>query len=751
MKFLDLNTGYSFDGLWTEDQSKGYIFWFPNEQSTNITYSMPICLLTKYRDEIELRIEENDIFEFITHSNETETIDGYIFNKPVTSKTLTLKFRDAEQVGNYYARVFNIACKSKVEGEYICKISIGDEGYIRVGADFYNECENTYINLSNMGVEIPETVQKAIYDSNVHEDYKDNIIINRKFKELLSNYWELVANKGSYKSLINSLKWFEWDKELVIKEIWKRNEAGIIMFDDRDLISIFEDKISESFENMSKTTYMSLYYSAFNELDSYDSEFNPVLAETAMKWSKDDMRLKIALLSQFFGTFFMPIHTSILHATVEDKVFTNTIKAISGAHTNRNDSFGDFTYVNSNVKSGDVFKMTNVRAQVSDTTMFGVKHDQSELTFGVDPFPANVKINDFQTFASKYYTGPGVIIPIEFEIPNQTAGDFIKQTTIDFTSNANTISRLDFYNRIYVRNGKFVIKFNYLAKESMKHELRFMFITASSKTISHKLEINVEDADNLIINVYKVQAKDDSNGLTMQDFLNTSNNDHFFKVTKENNNYYIQYLPYMLPDNPLYKDYKGLKLTRTVIFDIQNKNGKGRQYNDYEILVIRGLMDDTFLEFEKYDENNKLMYLIYVSKYFYAELPHELIEKKYNIIRNDLGFYPQFHDLKLMTGNNLENYTVSQYEAVCCAAEINHGRKNERFRYGHMIDTAEWTFSNTSTLENIEHPTSLRLPFVAKKNKGLNPGYYDISFKYSLTNGVKDECRRDSAFRIKVI
>ena len=90
MKFLDLNTGYSFDGLWTEDQSKGYIFWFPNEQSTNITYSMPICLLTKYRDEIELRIEENDIFEFITHSNETETIDGYVFNKPITSKTLTL-------------------------------------------------------------------------------------------------------------------------------------------------------------------------------------------------------------------------------------------------------------------------------------------------------------------------------------------------------------------------------------------------------------------------------------------------------------------------------------------------------------------------------------------------------------------------------------------------------------------------------------------------------------------------------------
>ena len=232
----------------------------------------------------------------------------------------------------------------------MCKINIGDKGYIRVGADFYEEYEPTYINLSNMGVEIPDTVQKAIYDSNIHEDFKDNILLNSKFKELLSNYWDIIACKGSYKSLKNSLEWFEWNDALVIKELMKRDEAGITYFSDKNLMTIFEDSIKGTFENLSKTTYISLFYSIYKDSDIYDSEYNPVLAKTAMKWSIEDMQLKMSLLAQFFGTFFLPIHMSIFHATVEDSVYSNTIKAIHGSNTVRDDSFGDFTYIYSNIK-----------------------------------------------------------------------------------------------------------------------------------------------------------------------------------------------------------------------------------------------------------------------------------------------------------------------------------------------------------------------------------------------------------------
>ena len=743
MKFLDLNTGYSFDAIWENDQTKGYIFWFPNEQSTNITYTMAICVLTETDTPLSLSIEDNEIFSFImkktTYDNEEKYVDGYMFELPVYSSSI---YTSPEKVGNYYAHVFNLACKSKQEGEFICKIYIGDEGFIRVGADFYGECEQAYINLSNFGVEIPETVQKAIYDS--------NILINRKFKELLSNYWDIVANKGSYKSLINSLKWFEWNKELTIKEIWKRDEAGITYFDDRELISIFENKIEDSFENLSKTTYMSLYYSAYIETDEYDEEYNPVLAKTAMKWSKDDMRLKMSLLAQFFGSFFMPIHTSLLHATVEDKVFTNTIKAICGANSKRDDSFGDLNYVESNIKEGKTFKIGNVRAQVIEDTMFGVKHGQSNTVFGVDKFPTNRKIEDIKTFASNYYTGPGVIIPIELKIPNQQVGDFIKQTAIDFTAETGNETRLNFYDRIRCRDGNFYIKFNFLAKSAMDYNIRFMFITGSSKTITYSMNFTVEDTDNLVINMYKVQAKNDRKGLTYEDFLNVSDVKYFLKITPKDKSYYTQYLPYMHHTNPLYKDYKGIKLSRTVIFKMKDSKGK-RYYDDYDMAILRGIMDEEFLQFEKYDEKNELSYLIYVSKYFNIDLPEEILKLGFKPLRNELGFYPQFHDFVLMNGTDQDNYTISQYDAVCCAAEINHGCKNEEFRYGHLIDKAEWTFFNPLSENYIDTSASIRKPFVADDTALIKPGYYDITFRYSLTNGITHECKRESAFRIKVI
>ena len=773
MKFLDLNTGYSFDALWTGLQSKGYVFWFPNEQSINLTYTMPICVLTTAEDAdidadmsvpaLTLTMEDNDIFSFIVNDEKTDTIDGYTFTEPRYTNTITTI---PEKIGNYYAHVVNIACSSKVEGEFICKIKIGDSGYIRVGADFYGEWEPTYINLSNMGVEIPDTVQKAIYDSNVHEDLTDNILINRKFKELLSNYWDIIANKGSYKSLKNALEWFEWNDNLKIREIWKHSETGKIIFDDREILSIFEDKIKNYTNNFVKTSYISLYCSLQNELPSYDNEMNPELEEAVFKWSRNDLQLKIALLAQFFGIYFMPIHTSILHAAAEDVVFTNTIKALHAAEAKREDSFGDFNYVECNVKDHDIFKLTNVRAQTTDSTVY----KDANNVFGVDIFPTDSQINNIELFANQYYTGPGVIIPFIMKIPNQEIGDFVKQTIVYINDDkhimydrfdVNTNKQL-FHNEHTVecscdKAPKIDIRFNLLLKEANAYDLRFSFILASGKTITKKLNISVIDVDNLNINIYKVRSKDDTKGFTYEDFADTTSSKYFFKIqpiSYSNNNdaTYYQYLPYMLPEDLRYNNYKGIKLTRTVVVDVRDRLQS-------EITFIRAIMYNDFLEFAKYDytdpENPQITYLIFVSKKFYADVPNSLFDNvfyyTFNIIRNDLGFYPQFHYLEKMDGNSIDDYTINQYEAVCCAAEINNGKSVEPFRYGHLINDSEWTFNNVITGDSLMHPVSSRMPFIAKTTTPIKDGYYDVSFKYSLTNGVTNECRLNSAFRIKSI
>lgn len=734
MKFLDINTGYSFDGLWDNSQTKGYIFWFPNEQSINITHSMPICIITETADPLSLSIENNSIFKFISHNSEIVELDCCKFNEPIYSLEY---ITTPVEINKKYIHVINVSASSKDIGEFICKIKIGDEGYIRVGADFYGEYEPYDINLSNFGVEIPDTIQKAIYDSNIHEDYKDNILMNRKYKELLSNYWDIVANKGSYKSLKNSLDWFEWGDILKVKEIWKRDESGRVMFDDRDIMTLFEDKISESFENFTKTTYISLFCSLYSDSNTYDSEGNPELIENIFKWSKDDIKIKLSLLTQFFGAYFLPIHMSVLYATLEETVYTNTIKVLSGSLISRYNTFADFNFAESNVKDGSIYKLDNVKTYVNNSTKY-----YHESGFGVDKMDKNALI-DLDKFNKQYYVGPGAFIPIEITIPNQQNKDFVKQTLVDFDG-----MHLELYDQFKVKNGNINIKFNFLAKEAREYDINMTFLLASGKTITKKLNFAVEDVDNLVLNVYKVQAKDDNEGLTYNDFSNMSNSRYFFSNQPggfSKTGYYMQYLPYMHPDNPLFKSYKGIKLNRTVVIELDSTT-------KYDLVNLRHWFNN-YLEFQKKDSNKKLKYLIFVSKYFYEPLPeHIKIHPEYKVIKNDLIFYPQFHNLIKMTGLNENNYTVSQYEAVCCSPEISINRRvSKPFRYGHKLINTEWIFKNASLNEIIQHPASSNQPFVVKSNDLIKPGYYDISFRYSLANEVEGECRLDSAFRIKTI
>jgi hypothetical protein len=743
MKFLDLNTGYSFDGLWKTDQSTGYVFWLPNEQSVNITYSMPICILTNEPEPLKLTIEDNNVFSFISRSDKMVEVDCCSFYEPIITSKDPIMTTPEDLGNNWYAHVFNVAGLSENAGEFICKIFIGDNGdYIKVGGDFYGIYEPTLINLSNFGVEISTEIQRAFYQTNIHNDEIDNILINRKFKELLSNYWDIVANRGSYKSLVNSLNWFEWDDNLKIKTMQKREEGPITLFDDKDIIGSFRNRLEDTYKNFIKTAYVSLFYSLYSDSNEYDSEGNPVLIENVMKWARNDMQIKLALLTQFFGAYFLPIHMSVLYSALEYQVYTNTTKAISCNNTTRHDAFGDFTFVESNVKTNDVFKISNVSAFVRKNTKFGYYDpERPQLRFGVDEFPDRGKI-DIEKFAKHYYTGPGVIIPINLVIPNQDKNDFIKHTIVYLND-----ERMDFYNRINVKDGKINIDFNFLATSAMEYEMKFVFIFGSSKTISHVLRFNVEDVDNLNLNVYKICAKDDSKPFTYEDYNNFDNYKYIFKIqarsSEDTNSCYMQYLPVMLPDNSNYENYNGIKLNRTVVFDVNN-------LSTYDISILEHYFKD-YLAFKRY-KDDKLTYITFVSNTFFADIPEHLnIHPEYKPIRNDLGFYPQFHDFVKMDGDNESDYTISQYDAICCAAEINIDKRHTiPFRYGNKIESSEWSFIHSVTGEVINHPASSVKPFVASPIGQLKPGYYGISFKYRL--GENDnECRRESAFRIKVI
>ena len=528
-----------------------------------------------------------------------------------------------------------------------------------------------------------------------------------------------------------------------------------------------ENKIKDSFQNFVRTSYVSLYCCLYNEESTYDAELNPNISNVIFKWTEQDIQLKLALLAQFFGQYFLPIHLSILHATVEDIVFTNTIKTVHANVIKRNDFFGDFNYVECSVKDDSVYKMTNVRAQVTENTIFGVKYDSVNTTnklefFGVDFFPSVGMVDEdsIKTFSQQYYTGPGAIIPFEMHIPNQNANDFIKQTIVDVRVGNDSEKRGVFFDRIDSSSisanstaYEFKMNFNVLLKEANSYVIKFTFITGSSKTITRLVKFAVEDADNININVYKVKSKDDTSGFTYDDFFDTTCGKYIYSIQSGQSvkPYHYHYLPCMAPGDTDYISYKGIKLNRTIVFDVKQSSAN-------DINAIKQIMQDSYLEFNKkevvktepvYTTTNNINYLIFVSKRFYADTPNL---GSYTPIRNDLVFYPQFHELELIKGDSIDDYMINNYDAICCAAEINTVNGVEAFKYGYELSERrlEWQFINASTGESFNHPTSSVQPFISK-NDGtlLPPGYYDISFKYSLTDGVEHECKLNSAFIVK--
>lgn len=256
-----------------------------------------------------------------------------------------------------YAYQLIIMCRSDVEGEFIETFYINSVPY-KVGAEFYGENESLKINLANQGTEIPSIVGKAIYGTDLYEENVDWVLLNRKFRELLVSHLDIMDNKGSYKSLYNALKWFEYDNLVELREVWRFNTPDGAKYYDRPIQTIVNEEVTDRMFNSAKTTYFSLRHlkrrivghedkpvefewigskpSTFalkptspnietenvaiyeDTTYDYDPDSNIELKGLACKWTEDEMKLKMVLLGNFFETYFMPVHTDLIRSVVED-------------------------------------------------------------------------------------------------------------------------------------------------------------------------------------------------------------------------------------------------------------------------------------------------------------------------------------------------------------------------------------------------------------------------------------------------
>ena len=696
---IDLNTGELFDG------SAPFVHWFEGEHSTGLIYSHKICVWSD-KDELNIRMD-SDVFQLMDMSG----ADVKSLYKDLITQELTLKPCAEFNGKNIY--IIYLSAHGEMAGEYRTDLYIDDE-LLEVGIDLYDEDEELYINLSNFGIELPDAIQKAFYSSNPLEHKKDNILLNRKLKELLSNYWDVIANKGSYKSLINSLKWFEWGDLIEIQEIWKHEDFANTIYDVRSLCSVLEDKYKDTLNKLSKTPHLALYLATQQMTGQLDDELNPQLEELSFQWSKEELMLKLALLGNFYETYFMPIHLNLLHATVENVVFTNTIKIINTPISYRNDFVYNIHEIHCSVKDNQSFILGNVKCQVNKDTWFG--NDWAGETYenmrivGVDRVVDVVGEEDVKTFYSQLYGGVGVMVPFHISLDMEDTDEVFESVLV-----MNDVKVVEY------RKFKGELDFNLLLTKEGLYNITLQFRTRSGLIFNKVLKVNCVDVSGMKLNIYKVYHLNSvdmdtlAHGGTISSYKQNHPNTLFTR--NHTKHVYSQFLPTTTSTNGR----TGICLNNILVLS-------GDYTNDKEL-------DGYYYMSTRKDDKDNIKYTVCVSKSFDfkpASIHNFDIYKPF-IVRNDYGYFPEFHYIMEIDGEEEKDFYIYD-DAVIVKSEL---------PWGLEIDGYDWEFYNASTGESFEG-RNLQSPMVSA-GVSLSKGYYDIIFRYKIGEEIQ-ELRLDSAF-----
>lgn len=629
IKFIDIEKGIAYDG------SAPYVHYIDNGLSTNVYYTKTFVLISDNDAAKTISVKSDSIYRLIQADDE----HGYnvdLKNLLVTSTTSSYQ----TLYNGYYIYKFIVAVCSDVEGEVHDTITISDDTEtieMNIAGDFYGEDETALINLQNKGIEIPKQIQRAFYESDVHDVSQDNILLNRKYKELLIEYWNIIANKGSYSSLINSKNFFEYGDLLRIEEYYKSiDNDGLRRLFARNLeLELFDD-IYTTVDISSKTTYIGLFC-AINEMlkengviqynDDYSNNVTldksfplnepvPELVNASLKHTVDDMALKMVLVGNYFSTFFMPLHLDLIHSTIESVVYATTLKIQRGITLERSDYFNNIEDFDCSLRTETEYFLKNVSTQTGQGTIANDYIDEStRLTNGftkyvdadsygrVKIFGADLIAPDMQgtrptndelrNFFMRTYTGVGVLVPVKCTLPTVNV---IRRMIIMMHRSTDGGRTYEFYDKMDSRNAVTMtsneLNFNLLFTEYGMYHITLQFTQISSVDLINSYVINVHNDTRNEVHLQKLQRINDI--FTKEDLFDALAKEISFNrymFTNEPSSEYPVYRQWLRKNTSLIDD-DGCGMNHTVImqltdgnqiprFNIDSKDGASFTFDDY--------------------------------------------------------------------------------------------------------------------------------------------------------------------------
>lgn len=198
-----------------------------------------------------------------------------------------------------------------IGGTAFAKIQIYGEG---LGED-----ERLKVMLENIGQDLLPQDTKIFDTSDINEPQPDWALINRKRKELLIEHQNIFPFLGSYRALINIIKFFGY-QNLRVKEYWKNvdlNSKNFGKLRQTNIIDLFtpganfNDTRTVPSKIYKKTNQFGLFYDITEATNEFDNDGLPIVKES-FQFTLQEVLIKLFALKKKLETYYLPLNARII-------------------------------------------------------------------------------------------------------------------------------------------------------------------------------------------------------------------------------------------------------------------------------------------------------------------------------------------------------------------------------------------------------------------------------------------------------
>jgi len=202
---------------------------------------------------------------------------------------------------------------------------------IKIYGETEGEDERLTILLNNLGMSFHEEDFLIFKSSDVNELKVDHLLLNEKRKELLLEGHNIKPFIGTYKAIINAIKFFGYNN-IKLKEYWlniDEQSAGFgklraVAVPDPNTVGYLvkkNDAIELPNSNLKKTSRFSLVYK-LNEPDGGVDEWDIPTVKESFDFTPEEILVKLYGLKRRLQKDYLPLQAKIVDITGEGDFFT---------------------------------------------------------------------------------------------------------------------------------------------------------------------------------------------------------------------------------------------------------------------------------------------------------------------------------------------------------------------------------------------------------------------------------------------